>query len=49
MYGGGPGGGGGGQLGRDIVRQLTGGDRSRVGAGEDDDEFELVNGCWLVV
>ncbi len=49
MYGGGPGGGGGGQFGRDVVLRLTGGDRSRSGTGEDDDELELVNGCWSVV
>jgi hypothetical protein len=50
VYGGGPGGGGGGQFGRDVVLRLTGGDRSRIGTGEDDDdELELVNGCWSVV
>ena len=49
MYGGGHGGGGGGQLGRDVVRGLTGDDLSKVGAGEDDVELELVDERWLVV
>ncbi len=48
VYGGGLGGGGGGQFGREVVRWLTDGDRSSDGAGEDD-EFELDNGCRLVV
>ncbi len=48
MYGGGRGGGGGGPFGRDVVRRLTGGYCSSDGAGEDD-EFELVDGCLVVV
>jgi hypothetical protein len=48
VYGGGLGGGGGGQFGREVVRRLTGGDRSSDGAGEDD-ELELDNGCRSVV
>ena len=48
MYGGGLGGGGGGQFGREVVRRLTGGDRSSDGIGEDD-ELELDNGCRSVV
>ncbi len=48
VYGGGLGGGGGGQFGREVVRQLTGSDRSSDGACEDD-ELELDNGCRSVV
>jgi len=48
VYGGGPGGGGGGQFGRDVVRRLTGGDRSSDGAREDD-EVELVDELRVVV
>ncbi len=42
------GGGGGGQFGRDVVRRLTGGDRSSDGAREDD-EVELVDELRVVV
>ena len=44
MYGGGLGGGGGGQVGLDVVRRLTGGERSSDGAGEDCEELKLVDG-----
>ena len=47
-YGGGRGGGGGGRFGRGVVCQLTSGDRSSDGAGEDD-ELDLDNGCLSVV
>ncbi len=55
-YGGGRGGGGGGWFGREVVRwltgvigRLTGGDRSSVGADEEDDELDVDNGCRSVV
>ena len=54
-YGGGRGGGGG-RLGREVVRRLTGVigrltgcDRSSEGAGEEDDELDVDNGCRSVV
>ena len=50
------GGGGGGRLGREVVRRLTGvigrltgRDRSSEGAGEEDDELDVDNGCRSVV
>ncbi len=56
LYGGGRGGGGGGRFGRKVVRRLTGvigrltgRDRSNVGAGEEDDELDVDNGCRSVV
>jgi hypothetical protein len=56
LYGGGRGGGGGGRFGREVVRRLTGvigqlagGDRSNDGAGEEDDELDVDNGCRSVV
>ncbi len=48
MYGGGRGGARGGRLGREVVPRMTGGDCSSDGAREDD-EFELTDGCRLVV
>ncbi len=48
VYGGGRGGGGGGQVGRDVVRRLTVGERSSDGAHEED-EFELTDGRQMVV
>ncbi len=48
VYGGGLGGGGGERFGREVVRRLTGGDRSSDGAGEDD-ELEQDSGCRSVV
>ncbi len=48
-YGGGRGGGGGGRFGRGVVRRLAGGDRSRDGACDDEDELDVDNGCRSVV
>ena len=55
-YGGGRGGGGGGRFGREVVGRLTGvigrltgRDRSSEGAGEEDDELDVDNGCLSVV
>ena len=55
-YGGGRGGGGGGRSGQEVVRRLTGVigrlagvDRSIDGAGEEDDELDVGNGCRSVV